>query len=226
MYNTIIFDLDDTLCNYKQSKINAKKSISNYLNNLNIDSNKYWTEFDTNFNYLFEKYISNEITLSNYQIMRFKHNGITLEQAKQINNIYINCTVEKIELFDDVDVIMTYIFEKNMNICILTNGPSKNQRLKILNTGLYLYNPSVFISSEIGICKPNCLAFQYVLDKLNIKPENAIMVGDSLENDYIPANNVGIKPYLINREKNTLLEHNINSITSLTDLIDIIRIIS
>ena len=53
---------------------------------------------------------------------------------------------------------------------------------------------------EAGIQKPNSAAFMAVLKKMKAKPEETLMVGDTLENDILPAQALGIKAILLDRD--------------------------
>ncbi len=57
----------------------------------------------------------------------------------------------------------------------------------------------VFSPEICGAKKPDLKAFLAVLEKMNANPEEAVMVGDSLENDIFPAKAIGIKTVLIDR---------------------------
>ena len=47
-------------------------------------------------------------------------------------------------------------------------------------------------SVEIGFSKPDLRLFRYVLDRAGCKPEEALMVGDWLDNDIAPAKHLGL----------------------------------
>ena len=47
--------------------------------------------------------------------------------------------------------------------------------------------------------KPNPDVFKYAISKLNVKPEEAIFIGDNIEADYKGAENAGIHALLIDR---------------------------
>ena len=57
----------------------------------------------------------------------------------------------------------------------------------------------VFSPEICGAKKPDLKAFLAVLEKMNANPEEAVMGGDSLENDIFPAKAIGIKTVLIDR---------------------------
>ena len=47
-------------------------------------------------------------------------------------------------------------------------------------------------SAELEISKPDPAIFQWALEQANCIPQNAMMVGDRLDNDIAPANRMGI----------------------------------
>lgn len=52
---------------------------------------------------------------------------------------------------------------------------------------------SVFaLSAEVGYSKPDKRIFEYALQQANCQPENAVMVGDRIDNDIYPANMIGM----------------------------------
>ena len=66
-----------------------------------------------------------------------------------------------------------------------------NQRLK--NWGLLKYFDVVVTSAERGISKPNKFIFKKAFELAKCNPENAMMVGDRLDNDVLPAKQLGMK---------------------------------
>jgi HAD superfamily hydrolase (TIGR01509 family) len=59
----------------------------------------------------------------------------------------------------------------------------------------------IFTPEETKFIKPDPRAFLMVLEKLKVKPEKTIMVGDDLERDLVPAVKLGITPILIDRKE-------------------------
>ena len=57
----------------------------------------------------------------------------------------------------------------------------------------------IFSPDVTGAAKPDPAAFLAVLEKMKADPEETAMVGDSLENDILPAQSLGIKPILLDR---------------------------
>lgn len=81
---------------------------------------------------------------------------------------------------------------KYYKIGIIANQElGSEQRLEKL--GLLKYIDLVIASAEEGVAKPDLRIFQIALDRADCKPEEAVMVGDRIDNDIIPANRIGMK---------------------------------
>ena len=65
-------------------------------------------------------------------------------------------------------------------------------RERLDKLGLLKYIDLVIASAEEGVAKPDLTIFQIALDRANCKPEEAVMVGDRIDNDIIPANKIGM----------------------------------
>jgi HAD superfamily hydrolase (TIGR01549 family) len=59
--------------------------------------------------------------------------------------------------------------------------------------GLWDYFAISGNSAEVGLHKPDPRLFRYVLERAECKPEEALMVGDRLDNDITPAKILGLK---------------------------------
>lgn len=59
--------------------------------------------------------------------------------------------------------------------------------------GLLKYINLVVASAEEGVAKPDLRIFEIALNKADCKAEEAVMVGDRLDNDIVPANKIGMK---------------------------------
>lgn len=73
------------------------------------------------------------------------------------------------------------------------------------------------LSFEEGIAKPNKNLFNIALKRTSSKPKDAVMVGDSMEKDIMPARGLGMNTILISKEKKV-----IGSISRIEELRDIL----
>jgi putative hydrolase of the HAD superfamily len=94
----------------------------------------------------------------------------------------------------DPDVIPTLIVlrDNGLKIGIVSNGRSVKQWEKIIRLGLQHFFHTVVISEEVGFEKPDTEIFKVALKKLNVKPDEALYVGDTLETDVLGANKSGV----------------------------------
>lgn len=221
MINYVIFDLDDTLCDYKGAQELSKNAINCYLKCRNINTEDFWKRFESEHEKQFQRYCSNEISLEQYRIERFSYDGLNQADMANINNLYMKYANEKVKLFDDVNSVLKILAEKSIGTAILTNGPSDGQRRKLECLGLLNVGIKIFISSEIGYSKPDTACFKYVLDRLNTVAENVVMVGDSLKHDYEGAKAVGMHDVLLDRQ-NRVQRKDISVLHKLSELFDYI----
>lgn len=65
------------------------------------------------------------------------------------------------------------------------------QRMK--QYGLFSHLDLIIASAEEGVAKPDPKIFELALERANCLPQNAIMIGDRLDNDIVPAKRMGFK---------------------------------
>ena len=69
--------------------------------------------------------------------------------------------------------------------------PGLEERLK--DFGILDYFSAIFSSADLGLAKPDPAIFRLALQKTNCLPHQAIMIGDRLDNDIVPAKRIGMK---------------------------------
>jgi len=145
------------------------------------------------------------ITTEEMYIYRFQ-NGfrdvgieITPEQALEFLRLYKKSLYE-LKLNPDVISLLDYAKENFEKLGIITNGESVHQRNKIKKFGLdqWIDSNLIVISGEHGCPKPDKRLFEIAAKKANKKTNDLIIIGDSLQNDIIPANELGWHSIWIN----------------------------
>lgn len=85
-----------------------------------------------------------------------------------------------------------------VTLAVLSNFDSRLYTvLKVLD--LHRYFTTVTISTEVGAAKPQAEIFTAALSKHSCLPQSCWHIGDSLEDDYLGAENVGMKAIWLNR---------------------------
>ena len=99
-------------------------------------------------------------------------------------------------LFDDVMSTLKELQRRGFQLGVVTNrhwgGPKFQEDLQTLGLLDYFDPHHMAISIDLGIRKPNPAIFLHTLNALNIPPQEAAMVGDSLRSDILGAQLLGI----------------------------------
>ncbi len=94
-------------------------------------------------------------------------------------------------LYRDTKDCLKKLSEK-YNIGIIANQALGTQeRLKAFN--ILSYIKLIVASAEEGVAKPDKRIFEIALDKANCEPQAAVMIGDRVDNDIVPAKALGMK---------------------------------
>ncbi|MCT1902208.1 HAD family hydrolase [Oceanobacillus sojae] len=131
------------------------------------------------------------------------------ELAGKLAEAFRDYRIESPCLFEDTLSVLAEL-GKDYRLALVTNGSPSLQNLKLeISPELSPYFEKIFISGDIGTGKPDQEIFNYVLKALDIKAEDAVMVGDNLHTDIIGANRTGIASVWLNRfdaENNSAVE--------------------
>ncbi len=79
--------------------------------------------------------------------------------------------------------VLTRLRDAGVATALVTNGGAAGQRAKIERFGLEPLFDCILIEGEFGAGKPDRSVFLHVLERLNVAPEDAWMVGDKLDFD-------------------------------------------
>ena len=94
-------------------------------------------------------------------------------------------------LYPDAITTLSELKRQGFKLGIIANqNPGMRERLK--NWNLLEYFDVMAISSELGMEKPDSEIFKWALKQANCPAQNAAMVGDRLDNDIVPANQIGM----------------------------------
>lgn len=88
---------------------------------------------------------------------------------------------------------------RSYKLALLTNGAPDMQQEKIKYFQLAPYFEVIVVSGEVGAGKPQPAIFHTVLKRLEVAPQDAVMVGDSLERDIKGAYQSGLRGIWVNR---------------------------
>jgi putative hydrolase of the HAD superfamily len=119
-------------------------------------------------------------------------------------------------LYPEVRKVLQKLREKGLKLGVVTNGLKSDADKVLPQVGLANAFDIVVVVDSIGKMKPDKDIFLHALKKLNVKPQEALFVGDRIEEDYNGAKNAGIKALLIDRENK--IEKNVDKIQGLEEI--------
>ncbi len=104
-----------------------------------------------------------------------------------------------------------------------SNGPHEQQIERLRKADMLRFFEEVFTSGKIGAEKPSADFFTYCFDKTgDIKPEESVMLGDSLTSDMKGGNGFGMKTIWLNlkgKEKPEWVDFEIKSLDEVKNVV-------
>jgi 2-haloalkanoic acid dehalogenase type II len=122
-----------------------------------------------------------------------------------------------LQAYPDAIETLTLLGQRKIKTGLITNAMSKDYKQILNKLNLTKYFHTIVGIDDSKAAKPDSKIFLYAVNKLHVKPDKAIYIGDLIEIDYEGAQNAGLKPLLINRRKQPL--HDIETITNLTQVL-------
>lgn len=212
MIKAIIFDLDNTL-------IDRQKAFKEML------LRKFHLLFDD------ETLISSMID----DIMKWDDNGtverivvfkrwaqkydVTCISPQELDKQWSDESGSIAFLYDDVKDTLSKLKNK-YKLAILTNGNATSQRRKLDTIDIYDLLDYTLVSSEVNMKKPDIRLFEYIANKLNLKPNECIYVGDNYNIDVLGSRNAGMTPIFISRNNESY--DNVIVIKEISELLNIL----
>ena len=132
---------------------------------------------------------------------------------------YHNTKFAYIRPFDDTVPTLIKLVKRKKKLGIVTNGVPVKQWEKILRLGLEHFFEFVIISSEVKYEKPSPKIYEIALERLDLPPEEALMVDNKIE-DLKGAKNVGMKTVLIARVKDAEYAPKIKKLSEILNFVD------
>lgn len=99
---------------------------------------------------------------------------------------------------------------------------------RLNRNGILQFIDLVIASAEEGEAKQEPRIFQIALERSGCKPENAVMLGDKIDNDIVPAKGIGMKTIWIKqgfgglwniRKEDEVPENTVNDLAELMELL-------
>ena len=190
MIKAVILDIDNTLMDFMRMKRAAVDSAVDDMIDagLNIPKEEmvekifkiYWEEGIEDQN-IFDKVLTKEFGEIDYRILAAGILGY--KRAKEGH----------MTLYPHVKLTLTKLLKSGIKMGVVSDAPRLPVWLRIVALGLHHYFDHVVTFEDTGERKPSPKPFTKILQLLETKPEEAIMIGDWAERDIKGAKNIGMR---------------------------------
>ena len=183
-YKTLLFDIDDTLLDFKAAETYA---ISKLIAEAGLEVNKPNIEqYKVISQNLWEEHEKGTIERSVLLGKRFEDffglHGINVN-GQDIDAKFRTYLAEEVFLIDGSMELLASLVETH-DVYAVTNGVSKTQHQRLSDTGMNAFFKAIFVSEDTGYQKPMPEYFDYVFRRIpNLNLEETLIIGDSLTSD-------------------------------------------
>jgi len=222
----IAFDADDTLFvnepYFQETEQKFCALMSDYLSEQGLSQELFKTEVD---NLNLYGYGIKGYTLSMIEAaMKISNNTLSVEAIERIIVFGKELLQRPIELLDGVQETLKSL-HGNYKLVVATKGDLKDQRRKLHDSGLGAYFHHIEVMSD-----KQEKDYSDLLNRLEIKPKEFFMIGNSLKSDVLPV--LGIGGYAVHVPYHTTWEHekihhkvvhpNFRTVDKISDVLEIL----
>lgn len=199
MLRAVLFDLDDTLIDQQTAADAAVVAWAAEHGVKDQAVSQRWAEVSE---VQYGRYARREITFAGQRRERVRvFLGVDMDNtdADELFAGYLIKYEAGWVAFDDAVPALGRARATGLVVAVLTNGDEEQQRSKIQKLGLDSHVDVLIASSMLPAGKPDPRAFVRALEFLEVGAAEALMVGDSIENDVRGALNAGLDAVLLDR---------------------------
>lgn len=226
-YKQLIFDVDDTLIDFKATEDYALKSLFKAHDwPLSLDLKRQYHAYNQG---LWRKLEQGELTYDELRAICFKtflKDNLDLDvNGQEVMDEFHSYFRQTHTLLPGVKDTLKFVKAKGYKLTVLTNGEKFMQRHRLKLAGIYDYFDLIVTSEEAHYQKPNEHAFDYFFSRTEIGPNETLFFGDGLSSDILGAENYGFDSIWYNHRhrKNTLNLHPLFEVENYPQFVKLVK---
>lgn len=190
MIKAVVFDLDNTLMDFMNMKARAIDAAVHAMIDAGLDItfeeakskiDEIYKVQGIEYQNIFDLFLNNVLKRVDYRILA---PGIVA---------YRKAREAELKTYPYVYPTLLKLSKMGLKLGIVSDAPQKEAWLRLAYLQFHHLFDEIVTFDETGERKPNPMPFNAILSKLDVKPEESIMVGDWFERDIIGAQNLGMK---------------------------------
>jgi putative hydrolase of the HAD superfamily len=190
MIRVVIFDLDNTLVDFFRMKDEAVKAATAAMIDAGLDMDfistrngikEVYKQKGIEYQEVFDQFLTEKLGYIDHKILA---SAVVAYRRSREGTLV---------LYPHVTATLSKLAKRGIRLALITDAPPKQAWLRLC----YLHQQHLFdivvTPEDTGATKPSPKPFQLVMNKLNITPAEALMVGDWPDRDMVGGSNVGIR---------------------------------
>lgn len=205
MARAVLFDLDDTLFDHRRSARAALSEVHRVYAH-GTDFAAFERHHTTNLELMHVEVLAGRIALDDARRERFRRVFLALDvtltdrEVDAVASAYRSGYMSARRALDGAAALLAAV-RPHARIGIVTNNLLDEQRDKLQFCGLASLVDELVVSDDVGVSKPERRIFDIALERLGVRAEDAVMVGDSWANDIVGAASAGIRAVWFNPDR-------------------------
>lgn len=190
MIKAIIFDLDNTLLDFVKMKQFAVKASIRAMNEagLNVDEESGYKD-------IMELYMTtgweNQLVFDDYLKQTTGEVSNKILAAGVV--AYRRAREATLLVYPNVNKTLIELLKTQIRLAVVSDAPSREAWMRLYYLNLHHVFDPVLTFDDTGARKPSPKPFKLALDKMNVGPDEALMIGDWPDRDVVGAKQIGMK---------------------------------
>ena len=190
MIRAIIFDLDNTLLDFVKMKQFAVKASIRAMNEagLNVDEESGYKD-------VMELYMTtgweNQLVFDDYLKQTTGEVSNKILAAGVV--AYRRARGATLLVYPNVNKTLIELLKAQIRLAVVSDAPSREAWMRLYYLNLHHVFDPVLTFDDTGARKPSPKPFKLALDRMNVGPDEALMIGDWPDRDVVGAKQIGMK---------------------------------
>lgn len=231
-YKAIFIDIDDTLLDYipccREAFYSALGAIESFQSKEHDDADEeeLFRLFFSISGRLFSEAKHGQHTIAEvmelYPVEFCERAGYLPGASEPFKHAFRSAWGHTHTLVPEAEETLRALRDKGYRLFAASNSFGHLQRSRLQHAGILHYFEDTYISMDIGYDKPDIRFYQEALKRCGLKPQEVLMVGDSMTTDIIGAQAAGLDTIFFDRRAEGTTAEGVKVISALSQLTELL----